>query len=137
VGGIPVDGTATANQTKLSVVDQPIVDWPPGAALWLVWQLTDFTGKAQGLAIDNLSFSSTSQTLSSAAPISAQTRGNSLLLSWTGVAGSTYQIQYKDDLAAPLWSALGAPVAGTGATITFTNNLSQSFQRFYRLTIVP
>ena len=137
VGGIAVDGTAAANQTKLSVVDQPIVDWPPGAAFWLVWQMTDFTGKAQGLAIDNLSFSATSQTLSSAAPISAQTRGNNLLLSWTGVAGSTYQVQYKDALAAPSWTALGAPVAGTGATITFTNNLSQSIQRFYRLTIVP
>ena len=28
--------------------------WPPGTALWLVWQMTDSTGKAQGLGIDNV-----------------------------------------------------------------------------------
>ena len=99
--------------------------------------MADFTGKAQGLAIDNLSFSATSQTLSSAAPLNAQTVGNNVLLSWAGMSGFTYQLEYKDDLAAPAWTRSGAPVTGTDATITFTNDLSQSFQRFYRLTIIP
>ncbi len=137
IGGVAVDGTATLNQANLRVLDQPIVDWPPGAALWLIWQMTDFTGKAQGLAVDNLSFSAMSQTLASAAPLNAQTTSNNILLSWAGMSGFTYQLEYKDELAAPAWTALGAPVIGTGATITFTNDLSQSFQRFYRLTIVP
>jgi hypothetical protein len=43
----------------LSVWNQAITNWPPGAALWLVWQMPDSTGKAQGLGIDNLSFSAT------------------------------------------------------------------------------
>jgi hypothetical protein len=59
------------------------------------------------------------------------------MLSWVGMSGFNYQLEYKDDLAAPAWTALGAPVTGTGATITFTNDLTQSSQRFYRLTIVP
>jgi hypothetical protein len=137
VGGVAVDGTATLNQANLRVLNQPIIDWPPGAGLWLIWQMTDFTGKAQGLAIDNLSFSATSQTLPSAAPLNAQTTSTNILLSWTGMSGVTYQLEYKDDLAVPAWTALGSPVPGTGATITFTNDLTQSSQRFYRLTIVP
>jgi hypothetical protein len=138
IGGVEVDGTATVNQADLRVLNQPIIDWPPGAALWLIWQMTDFTGKAQGLAIDNLSFAATSQTILSGAPLNAQTTSNNnIMLSWVGMSGFNYQLEYKDDLAAPAWTALGAPVTGTGATITFTNDLTQSSQRFYRLTIVP
>jgi autotransporter-associated beta strand protein len=56
-GGVAVDGTSTLNQTNLGVLNQTITNWPSGAALWLVWQMTDSTGKAQGLGIDNLNFS--------------------------------------------------------------------------------
>ena len=60
VGGVPVDGTAPLNQTNLGVINLAITNWPPGAALWLVWEMADSTGKAQGLGIDNLSFSASS-----------------------------------------------------------------------------
>ena len=53
----PVDGTLPANQVYLTVTNQPLSDWPPGAALWLIWQMADDTGNSQGLAIDNLAFS--------------------------------------------------------------------------------
>ena len=32
VGGVAVDGTAPANQINLAVTNQPITNWPPGAA---------------------------------------------------------------------------------------------------------
>ncbi len=70
VGGIAVDGTSPANQTNLSVVEQVITNWPPGAALWLVWAMTDPDGKAQGLGIDNFSFSA-SGALPNTAPVLA------------------------------------------------------------------
>jgi hypothetical protein len=57
VGGVAVDGTSYLNQTNLAVVNQVITNWVPGAALWLVWEMADASGKSQGLAIDNLSFS--------------------------------------------------------------------------------
>ena len=56
-GGVAVDGTSALNQTNLAVVNQVITNWAPGAALWLVWEMADASGKCQGLAIDNLSFS--------------------------------------------------------------------------------
>jgi hypothetical protein len=70
VGGVPVDGTSPANQTNLSVTTQVITNWPPGAALWLVWEMPDSGGKAQGLAIDNLSFSA-APSLPNTAPVLA------------------------------------------------------------------
>jgi hypothetical protein len=59
-GGVAVDGTSPTYQTNLSVVDQVITNWPPGGALWLVWEMADSGGKAQGLAIEDLSFSARS-----------------------------------------------------------------------------
>jgi hypothetical protein len=130
---VAVDGTAPLNQANLSVLDQAITNWPPGAALWLVWQMADATGKAQGLAIDNLSFSvSVPQPVS----LSAQTSGTNLLLNWPGVAGQTYQLEYKDNLTDPAWTPVGDPVSGTGGALTLTNSTGDSAQRFFHLRLV-
>ena len=132
-GGAAVNGTLAVNQTNLSVADQPITNWAPGAALWLVWQMTDDTGKAQGLAIDNLSFSAS---IPLPVPLGIQVSGQGLSLNWAAVAGQIYQLEYKDDLTAPTWTPLGSPVTGTGGTLTLTNDLSVSAGRFFRLRLV-
>ena len=99
--------------------------------------MTDPTGKAQGLAIDNLSFSATGQATAPSVPLSFQASGTNLVLSWTGVAGQTYQMEFKDDLSAPAWTVLGSPLTGSGAELSFTGDFTQSSRRFYRLKIVP
>jgi regulation of enolase protein 1 (concanavalin A-like superfamily) len=132
-GGVAVDGTSSLNQTNLSVWNQAITNWPPGAALWLVWQMTDSTGKAQGLAIDNLSFSAS---VPVPVPVNLQIGGTNLIFNWTGIAGQTYQLEYKDDLTSPTWTPLGSPVTGNGGTLTTTNNFGASGQRFFRLRLV-
>jgi regulation of enolase protein 1 (concanavalin A-like superfamily) len=136
-GGIGVDGTAPANQSILSVQNLPIVNWPPGAALWLVWQMSSATGKAQGLAIDNLTFSASDQLVGIAPGLGVQAFGTNFVMSWPTISGQLYQIEYKDDLNASVWNALGSPVTGTGATLSVTNDVTQSAQRFYRLKILP
>jgi hypothetical protein len=132
-GGTAVDGTSPLNQTNLSVLDQAITNWPPGAALWLVWQMTDSTGKAQGLAIDNLSFSA-----SVPLPVSltVQPIGTNLLLNWPGAAGQTYQLEYKNNLTDPAWTPVGNPVRGTGGVLTLTNSFGAASQRYFRLLLV-
>jgi hypothetical protein len=132
-GGGAVTGTATLNQTNLSVLNQTITNWPPGTALWLVWQMTDSTGKAQGLGIDNLSFSAN---VVVAPTLSAIVSSNNLILGWPSAAGQTYQIQYKDDLTAPTWTPLGGSFLGTGGTLTITNNAGLAAQRFFRVQLV-
>ncbi len=81
-GGMAVDGTQALNQTNLAVANQLITNWPPGAALWLVWTMADPTGKAQGLAIDNLSFSA-STTAPNTAPVLAPIANQVLILGQT------------------------------------------------------
>ena len=133
-GGVAVDGTSPVNQTNLSVLNQAITNWPPGAALWLVWQMTDSTGKAQGLGIDNLSFSAS---IPLPVPVNIQVSGTNLFLNWSGAAGQTYQLEYKNNLTDPAWTPLGSPVTGTGGTLTITNNFDfASPLRFFRLRLV-
>jgi hypothetical protein len=130
---VAVDGTATLNQTSLSVLNQAITNWPPGAALWLVWQMTDSTGKAQGLAIDNLSFSAS---VPVPVPLTVQASGTNLFLNWPGVTEQTYQLEYKNNLTDPAWTSVGNPVTGTGGSLTLTNNSGVSSQRFFHLRLV-
>jgi hypothetical protein len=132
-GGVAVDGTSPLNQTNLSVLNQAITNWPPGAALWLVWQMPDSTGKAQGLGIDNLSFSAS---IPLPVPLNIQPSGTNLWLTWPGVAGQSYQLEYKNDLTDPAWTPLGSPVMGTGATLTLTNSFGASAQSYFRLRLV-
>ena len=136
VGGVAVDGTAPANQTNLTISAQPIADWAPGAALWLVWRIADTTGKAQGLAIDDFSFSASSDAPDTDLIFMNVTRtGNRLSFSWLSLSGQDYQLEYKDDLAASTWTPLGPPTPSTGGLITLTDDTNTSIQRFYRLRI--
>jgi hypothetical protein len=129
INGAATNGTLSVNQSSLGVLNQTIENWPPGAALWLVWQMTDDTGKAQGLAIDNLSFSA------NAAPpaLNVMPSGSNLALNWMSLTGHSYQIEYKNDLAAPTWTPLGSPIAGTGGLISVTNSVISSAQCFFRI----
>ena len=62
-GSGAVDGTASINQTNIAAANLALsTGWTPGSALWLVWTLTNSAGGAQGIAIDNLSFSAAAGT---------------------------------------------------------------------------
>jgi hypothetical protein len=137
VGGDAVDGTVTNNQELLAVLNQPITNWPSDAALWLVWEMASSTGKSQGLAIDNLGFSATAQAALSAVSMTAQASGANVVLSWAGLTGQLYQVQYKTNLTDPVWLPLNAPAQGTGGGLSLTNNIGRAPQRFYRLAILP
>jgi hypothetical protein len=112
---VPVDGTAAPNQVALSVTGQVITNWPPGAALWLVWSMAEATGKGQGMAIDNLTFSASARPA-----LSVQLAGANLILSWP-----SGQLQSSTNVAGP-YSTL------TGVASPFTNALEGTCQ-FYRL----
>ncbi len=135
-GGVPVDGTASINQTNLNVQNQIITNWPPGAALWLVWQMTDNTGKAQGLAIDNLSVSATTQPVTSLPPIALQVSGNSIYLSSPTVTGGIYRVQYKNNLTDSTWITLGADQTANGNSLLLNVDTTTNAQRFYRVLLV-
>jgi hypothetical protein len=138
VGGAAVDGTASINQTNLGVANLVITNWTPGAALWLVWEMADSTGKAQGLAIDNLSFSASVMPTGFSAPSLTVQRpsGTNLAVMSPTVAGPTYQLQYNDDLTTTNWIPLGSSVTGTGNPLTNTISVTNS-HRFFRVLVLP
>jgi hypothetical protein len=58
--------------------------------------------------------------------------GTKLALTWESVAGHTYQIQARTNLAAGSWSDVGSPVSASGDTTSVTNTISSPVQ-FYRI----
>jgi len=112
---VPVDGTAAANQAGLGVTGQVITNWPSGAALWLAWSMGDASGKGQGLAIDNLTFSASAQPV-----LAIQPAGANLVLSWP-----YGQLQAASNAAGP-FSIL------TGIASPFTN-VPAGTRQFYRV----
>jgi YVTN family beta-propeller protein len=63
------------------------------------------------------------------------TTSNGLTISWASVAGLNYQLQYKNALSDPAWNTLPNSIAGTGNTISMTDNTVGANQaRYYRVT---
>ncbi|HUB68091.1 MAG TPA: hypothetical protein VL981_11460, partial [Candidatus Methylacidiphilales bacterium] len=138
VGGAAVDGTAVANQSNLAVTNQPIAAWPPGTALWLMWEMDDSTGKAQGLGIDNFSFSASVLPTGFSAPSVTVNppSGTNLVLSCASLSGLSYQVEANSDLSAGNWVPLGGPLPGTGLPLSFTITPTNS-RSYFRIRIIP
>jgi len=67
--------------------------------------------------------------------------GGGFLVSWLSQPGIVYRVQWKNDLADPTWLAITPDFTGTGATMTWLDDGSQTGglgaqKRFYRV-IVP
>ncbi len=61
--------------------------------------------------------------------------GNSFVISFNGVPGETYHIEYAPTLDGPQWLALGTSLADGSGVATFTNEPPQSLSSgLYRAT---
>ena len=132
INSVPVDGVAAANQMSLGTTNQLIVDWPPGAALWLTWQMSDAAGKGQGLAIDNLSFSASASQIQPPAQLSIRQSGTNVVLSWSA-APSGFLLQANSSLSQPAaWAPVPQPVIVTNGSNSMLVPIVPTDQ-FYRL----
>ena len=59
-----------------------------------------------------------------------------ITLSFDTVAGRTYEVRYKDNLADAQWALLNPAVVATGPTLTSVDNINAHPQRFYRIVQV-
>jgi hypothetical protein len=135
VGGAAVDGTAPANQIALAVTNQSITEWPPGAALWLVWEMASATGKSQGLAIDNLSFAATALGTPTNTPLlSIQgAAANPYVISWPAPSAG-YQLYCATNLAPPVaWSLVTNAAAQSNGMFYLTVTPANAPAQFFRL----
>jgi hypothetical protein len=144
-----VDGTASSNQVRNAVTGLSITNWTPGSALWLVWTMTNSLGGAQGIAIDNLSFSATNQSVSTGPilPLTI-TAGSTHIVgagasaavefAFTNAPGLSFSILATNNVTAPraTWPVIGTAVenpAGSG-NYQFTDpNPATNSTRFYIL----
>jgi hypothetical protein len=58
-------------------------------------------------------------------------------VTWSSVPNQTYELQYNDDLRGTNWTVVPPDVVATGPTVTATNPVGISPQRFYRVLLVP
>jgi hypothetical protein len=64
--------------------------------------------------------------------LSAQVVGNQLVITFPGVSGTVYQLQYTDSLAPTNWQQLGTDVTGTNGPVTITEPISGA-GRYYQV----
>jgi hypothetical protein len=60
-----------------------------------------------------------------------------LTLTWSTVAGATYQAQYSGSLAPAQWNNLGSSITATNSSATTTDTPAPNTQRFYRVVLMP
>jgi uncharacterized repeat protein (TIGR03803 family) len=59
-------------------------------------------------------------------------------LTWSAVAGQTYQMQYATNLTQTIWNMLTKAIVASNGTMTTTDfNAAISPQRFYRVLLIP
>jgi uncharacterized repeat protein (TIGR03803 family) len=69
--------------------------------------------------------------------LSVAPTNNAVALSWSAVAGRSYQLQFTGDLRQNLWSNLGLPVPATNPIVLATDPSPRTARRFYRVVMVP
>jgi len=62
--------------------------------------------------------------------------GGTISITFTITAGKTYRIDFKDDLALPDWTPLGANQTANTSSVTAHDNMGSHSQRFYRVVLV-
>jgi hypothetical protein len=142
VGGTNVDGTLPINQVTNVIVNQTITNWPPGAALWLIWEYTSEVSGGQGIGIDNLTFSATAGTT-----VTAPNLGNAIFIgsgigagldfSFTDTPDASFTVWSTTNLTLPFgqWQNLGPPTETPPGTYKFNDPQATNFpRRFYRVT---
>jgi hypothetical protein len=57
-------------------------------------------------------------------------------LTWSTVAGHTYRLQYKPNLASTIWNNVTPDIIANNSTASTTDIVGVTAQRFYRVFVV-
>ena len=63
--------------------------------------------------------------------------GGTITLTWSALAGQTYQLQFKTNLNQTSWNNLGSAIIATNSTATALDSPGPDPQRFYRVLVGP
>jgi uncharacterized repeat protein (TIGR03803 family) len=62
---------------------------------------------------------------------------NGLQLTWTSFSNAIYRVEYRTNIISGSWLPLATNVTSTGGTTSYLDSFSGSFQRFYRVALLP
>jgi hypothetical protein len=65
--------------------------------------------------------------------VSETQSGNTITLVWTTVYNDNYQLLYSTNLSSSVWTPLGSGFTASDSTASYTDTISSSQQRFYRV----
>jgi uncharacterized repeat protein (TIGR03803 family) len=60
-----------------------------------------------------------------------------IALTWSALAGQTYQLQFKTNLNQMSWNNLGSAITATNSTVTALDSIGPDPNRFYRVKVGP
>lgn len=107
-----------------------------GHTIQLAWRLgCDRDTAGNGWSVDSISLSDGTTCCRQLVPpaiVDARQAGANFAFSYGSVAGQSYIVETKTDLASPTWLPIRTN-AGDGSVQSFTNGLGNSPQRFFRL----
>jgi uncharacterized repeat protein (TIGR03803 family) len=63
--------------------------------------------------------------------------GDGITLTWSAVAGQTYQVEYCSDTFSADWIGLGSAMAATNGVMSVCDTIGPEPRRFYRVVLVP
>jgi hypothetical protein len=114
--------------SALGVTNQVISNCPPGAALWLTWQMSNSGSGGQGIGIDNLSFSAIGPQTQLPTLSIAQSNA-SVIISWPpAITGYTLQFNATDISRSNAWQTVGITNSSNAVIVPITNSYE-----FFRL----
>jgi hypothetical protein len=134
-----------ANQV-MSVTDTEATPYASGGVSLDMWtDAVRYSFSVDNVVVNSLASGSSSflpalsaQTLALTVPViqSVALNSGAAIITWSTVPGSTYRLQYKDDLAGDKWNDAVPDVTATDVTATATNAIGSAPQRFYRVLLV-
>ena len=111
---------------------------------WLLYDCNFCADQTGGISGGwNLAFTTTAQVPVCCATVPAPTIASTIYsnkivsLTWTALPGPYYQLQYRTNLNSGSWSNLGPSILGTNTTMSFTDIVTNSPVRFYRVVTTP
>jgi len=144
------NATATDADVPTNTLTFALVSGPAGLTAspggQIVWPITNAAPGAYPVSVrvfDNgapsLSATQTFTLTIVAAPfVTIQNNGNTNTLTWTAINGTSYRVQFKNDLNVSGWTDLAGDVAATAALASKTDGpLSANTNRFYRIRVLP
>jgi hypothetical protein len=68
---------------------------------------------------------------------SVRQSGSSFIFTWNATTNRMYQIQSTTNLTQPNWTAVGGTLTASNSTMTISEPIGASVQRFYRIVLLP